>query len=224
MQKRDRGEILSARCFGDVGRAGSTANKETAMAKIVLVLVVSIAAGMAIATSAFSAAMSKDAYKTNLQRVDAAYKAAKDQCKPLTGNARDVCMAEAKGRQKVGKADAEAEYKGTTKARTAARNARADADFAVAKEKCDDLAGNAKDVCRKEANAAHVSALADAKADRRISDARNTAAKTTNEARRDAGDDKRDAEYKVALERCDGYAGDAKSRCVKDAKARFGKS
>jgi hypothetical protein len=33
----------------------------------------------------------------------------------------------------------------------------------VAKEKCDDQAGNARDVCRKEAKAVETKALADAK-------------------------------------------------------------
>jgi hypothetical protein len=34
--------------------------------------------------------------------------------------------------------------------------AKVDADYAVAKEKCDDFSGNAKDVCVKEAKAAQV--------------------------------------------------------------------
>lgn len=61
------------------------------------------------------------------------------------------------------KADAEADYKGTRKARADARMARADAEYAVAKEKCDDLAGNPKDVCIKEAAAARTRTKADAR-------------------------------------------------------------
>ena len=41
----------------------------------------------------------------------------------------------------------------------------------------------------------------------------------TAEARKDAAEDKRDAEYKVAVEKCDSLAGDAKDTCVRDAKA-----
>jgi hypothetical protein len=37
---------------------------------------------------------------------------------------------------------------------------QAKADYLVAKERCDDLAGNAKDVCVKEAKAAEKKALA----------------------------------------------------------------
>lgn len=40
------------------------------------------------------------------------------------------------------------------------RVAMADANYAVAKEKCDDFAGNVKDVCVKESMAAAVTAKA----------------------------------------------------------------
>jgi len=44
------------------------------------------------------------------------------------------------------------------------------------------------------------------------------------EVRKDAAGDKRDAEYAVAIEKCDALAGDAKSTCVGSAKSRYGKS
>ena len=37
-------------------------------------------------------------------------------------------------------------------------------------------------------------------------------------------DEKRDASYKVEMEKCDALAGDTKSACVANAKAKFGKS
>ena len=48
--------------------------------------------------------------------------------------------------------------------------------------------------------------------------------KKTADAKQDAAEDKRDADYKVAVEKCDALAGAAKDACVRDAKARFGKS
>jgi hypothetical protein len=90
--------------------------------------------------------------------------------------------------------------------------AKAESVYAVAKERCDDKAGNAKDVCVEEAKAVEVKALADAKMGKQI-----------GEARSDAAADKRDADYKVAVEKCDVMAGDAKSACVASAKAQFGK-
>ena len=43
-----------------------------------------------------------------------------------------------------------------------ARIARTEADYAVAKERCDDQAGDAKEVCLKEAKAAEAAAKANA--------------------------------------------------------------
>ena len=168
--------------------------------------------------------MSKDARDTAYKNAEAQYKTDKAACGSLTGNAKDVCMEEAKGKEKVAKAEADAAYKDTPKARESARLARADATYNVAKEKCDDLSGNAKDVCVKEAKAAYVKAKADAKVDRVASDTPNTAAQKTAEAQRDAAEDKRDANYKVAIEKCDSLAGTAKDTCVRDAKVRYGKS
>ena len=63
----------------------------------------------------------------------------------------------------------------------------------------------------EDAQAARTSAKADAKANRKVT-----------EARADAKDDKRDALYKAALERCDAQTGDAKNRCMREAKTRYG--
>jgi hypothetical protein len=40
----------------------------------------------------------------------------------------------------------------------------------------------------------------------------------------DAAEDKRSADYKVAAEKCDTPAGEAKTACVATAKAQFGKT
>ena len=157
-----------------------------------LLLALMAAAGLTLAGAA-QAAMGKDAHDTAYKNAAAQYKTDKEACKSLTGNAKDVCMEEAKGKEKVAKAEADAAYKNTPKARENARIAHADASYNVAKEKCDDLSGNQKDVCVKEANAAHVKAKADAKVDRVAADTRNTSAEKTAEARKDATEDTRDA-------------------------------
>ena len=142
----------------------------------------------------------------------------------MSGNAKDICAAEAKGKDRVAKADAEAAFKNTPKARENARVARAQAGYDVAVEKCDDLAGNPKDVCVKEAKAELVKGKANAKVDRVTADTRQDAAAKQAEARKEAGTDKRDADYKVAIEKCDALAGPAKEACIGNAKAQFGKS
>ena len=76
----------------------------------------------------------------------------------------------------------------------------------------------------KEADAALVKAKADAKVDRVAADTRQDAATKQAEARKEATQDKRDAEYKVAIEKCDALAGPAKNACVSNAKVQYGKS
>jgi hypothetical protein len=175
-------------------------------------------------TKTASVTMSKDSFTTAKSNADAQYKVDKNACGSLSGNAKDICMAEAKGKDEVAKADAEAAYQNTPKARQNARIALADAHYRVATEKCDDLAGNTKDVCIKEAKAALVKGKADAKVDRVTADARQESAVKQAEAGKEAKDDKREADYKVAIEKCDALAGPAKDACVNTARTQFGKS
>ncbi len=189
-----------------------------------LMMALFAAAGLCLAGGAGAQAMNKDARDMSVSKAESQYKMDKEKCAPLSDNAKDVCMEEAKGREKVAKAEAHAAYENTPKARTKARTAKADADYEVAKEKCDDLAGNAKDVCVKEAKAMRIKATADAKVDRVAMDTRQSAAKKTAEAKREATVDKRDADYKVAIEKCDSLAGNVKDACVRDAKTRYGKT
>ena len=137
--------------------------------------------------------------------IAAEHKAAKAACDPMAANAKDICLAQAKGAEKVAMAELTASYQPTTKARYDVRVARADADYA----------GNAKDVCVKEAKAVQTTAKADAK---------TTAGKEIAVARQYASAEKRDADYAVAKEKCDALSGAAKDACIGSAKANFGKS
>ncbi len=201
---------------------------------------------LAVSAGAFGGTVTKSEYKASNDEITAKYKSDKAACKAMTGNAKDICAEEAKGHEKVAKAELEANYKPTNKNRYDVRIAKADAAFAVAKEKCDDLAGNAKDVCVKEAKAAHVAARADAKvaiktaevnataqekkidanatAQEKKAAANATAREKTADVKKDAAVDKRNADYAVAKEKCDALAGDVKANCIKDAKVRYGQS
>jgi hypothetical protein len=182
------------------------------------------AASLCLAGGVSAQTMNKEARDQAIKNAEAQYKTDKATCDGLKGNAKDICTEEAKGKVKVAKAEADAAYENTPKARENARLARADATYEVAKEKCDDLAGNVKDVCVKEAKANYVKAKADAKVDRVAADTRQDSAQKTANAQREAADDKNDANYKVAIEKCDSLAGTAKDACVRDAKTRYGKS
>jgi len=192
--------------------------------RFAMAMVMAGAAGLCLAGGAGAQAMSKDARDAAIQNAEEQYKVDIVACDGMSGNAKDVCTLQAKGKEKVAKAEADAAFKNTPKAREDARVAQADASFAVAKERCDDFSGNAKDVCVKEANAAHVKAKADAKVDRVAADTNKDAAVKTADARKEANAEKRDADYKVAIEKCESLAGTAKDACVRDAKLRYGKS
>ena len=199
------------------------------MSKLMIALFVTAGLGFAGASAAqmnspMTAPISKASYTQATKDADAQYKTDMAACSSLSGNAKDICVAEAKGKDNMAKADAEAAYQNTPRHRENARIAHAQAAYDVAIEKCDDLAGNAKDVCVKEAKAALVKGKADAKVDRVVADTRQDAAVKQTDARKEASADKRDADYKVAIEKCDALAGPAKDACVSSAKSQFGKS
>ena len=199
------------------------------MSRLMIALIAAAGLGLAATAPANAAtnpapAMSKSSYDAAISSANAQYKTDKQTCAALSGNAKDICMQEAKGKEKIAKADAEAAYKNTAKTREAARVARAEATYNVAKERCDDLAGNPKDVCVKEAKAGLVKGKADAKVDRVAADTSKDAAVKQADAMKAASEDKRDANYKVAVEKCDALAGAAKDSCVANAKLQYGKS
>lgn len=160
-----------------------------------------------------AADMSNAEFSEKKNEVSAQYKSAKAACASMTSNAKDVCVEEAKAREKVARAELQYQYSSKPDDRIKVATAKADGAYAVAKEKCDDRAGNEKDVCVKEAKALQTKALADVRANRRMS-----------EARKESANDKRDADYSVATEKCDALTGSAKTNCIASAKARFGKS
>ena len=160
-----------------------------------------------------AANLTKAEYKAEKTRISAEYKADKAACDPLKANAKDICVEEAKAKEKVALAEREFNYTGKAADQTKVLEAKAKSAYAVAKEKCDDLAGNTKDVCVKEAKAVEVKALADAKLGKQV-----------GEAKKEASADKSDANYKVAVEKCDALAGAAKDSCVAAAKTQFGKN
>ena len=154
----------------------------------------------------------KTAYNTARDMAAANYKAARARCDTVTGNPREVCVAEAKAERVRVEEEAGAAYKNTLKAYTQARMRIADANYDRDKARCGAVTGNDRDVCIKQAKATLIAARADATADRKMI-----------EARSNAREDKLTAEYRVALEKCDAFAGAAKDQCVDAAKTAYGK-
>ncbi|MBZ0069769.1 MAG: hypothetical protein K8F26_13260 [Thiobacillus sp.] len=183
---------------------------------------IAFAVSLTFSAGAMAQNVSKDNYLSVKDKIAADYKLAKASCDSLSGNPNDICMAGAKGNEKVALAELEASYKPTPENRHQARVVRADAEYELAKERCDDRAGNTKDVCMKEAKSVETAAKADARAQMKTADANATANEKSADARKDAAEDKLGAQYKVAKEKCDTYAGNAKAVCVNEAKVKFG--
>ena len=175
------------------------------------------ATGLAIAVllagAAHAAVTSKTDYDAARAQADSAYKLEADGCKSMTGNAKDICKLQAKGKMNVAKAEAEYAHSGKPADMQKLGKAKAEAAYGVERERCDDMKGTEKDVCVKAAKATRTKAVADLDMKKDVASART-----------DASDTKRDADYKVAAEKCDAMSGDPKTACMNAAKAKFGKS
>ncbi len=169
-----------------------------------------IVAAVLLLPMAQAATISKAEYKADKARISEEYKTGKAACNSQAGNAKDICVEEAKGKEKVARAELEYSYSGKSKDQTKVLVAKAKSTYDVAKQKCSDKAGNDKDVCVQEAKASETAALADAMVGKQI-----------HEATKEADEDKRNADYKVAVEKCNSLAGDAKANCITAAKAKY---
>ena len=173
-------------------------------------LVLSIA--LAVSGVATGAAMSTSEYSAAKERAAIDYQASRARCGQLSGNPRALCLVEARSVERKSMAEAEARYRNTESARRDTRIELAEADYEVAKTKCDAKGANDRDVCIKEAKAVEVRTKAEAIADEKI-----------GAVRRGMRDDERNADYDVASGKCEALAGPPKEQCLADAKARYRK-
>jgi hypothetical protein len=127
-----------------------------------------LVASLFAASSSFAAdAMSKDDYKAAKDKIAAEYKTAKQACDSLKDNAKDVCEKEAKAKEKVALAELDFNKSGKEGDRIKAEKVKAEQEYAVAKERCEDKKGADERACKKEAKAAELKAKADIKAEKK---------------------------------------------------------
>ena len=171
------------------------------MSNLFLALVATMAfAGVSFSTAAADKTdQAKAEYDAAKARADASYNASRLRCKDFSGNDRDVCMEKAKATFVKAKADAKANYEGTGEAKLEAREDAIEADYKVAKEKCDSLAGDAKDVC--------------------VAEAKEVYAKKG--AAIEAREESMEADYTMVKARCNTLSGDARQNCLKEAKVKY---
>lgn len=95
------------------------------------------------------------AQKAELDAIDAMAKSDRAACEPMKGNAKDICQAEAKGKERVAKAELKFKLSSSDRDRAALAAAKAEAVYAVAKEKCEDQTdAEQQRACKAQAKAA----------------------------------------------------------------------
>src|SRR5690349_4968224 len=128
-----------------------------------------------------TAGISGDEYKREKDRVEADAKAAKEACKGMKDNAKDICEAEAKGKEKVAKKELDYKKNPNDKNMVDWEKMKVEAAYEVAKEKCEDQKGADQAACKKTAKADKDRGMAAAKG-KKMADAGTHASNTTASA------------------------------------------
>ncbi len=185
--------------------------------KTLIATLLATAAGASFA-AAPTAALNHDpaTYRNLTQKAESEYRAATAKCDARSGNDKDICMAEARLVRIRTEADALAKYNNTAAGRARARTSLADAEYDLAKAKCDAKSGADKDSCMDNAKSVHTAALADAKADRTAttSSGASTGGSQASGGGLVTGTDTRDPAKAAAVDKCAQMGADAKAGCL----------
>jgi len=150
----------------------------------ILSLAAAVALAFGTAQAQTTAAGKHEMKSAEKDRISADYKADKAKCDSMQGNAKDVCMKQAKGKENVAKAELDAKQNPSPRNQRKVEEAKAKSDYEVAKEKCDDQKGKEKSACEKEAKASYDRAKADIKkADAKSAGTGATSGKKTSAAK-----------------------------------------
>ena len=113
-----------------------------------------LAASLALASAAHAAG-DKDAYKKAKAEAATAYDRQHRECDgEQTRNAKKVCLLQSEADLARAREGAEVAYQDTDRARATAARRIAEADYKVAKQKCNDQPADARDGCAKQARTA----------------------------------------------------------------------
>ena len=178
--------------------------------KTLIATLLATAAGASFA-AAPTAALNHDpaTYRNVTQKALTEYRAAAAKCESMNGNDKEVCMAEAKLARTRTEYEALSQYNNTATGRANARTNVANAEFTLAKAKCDAKSGADKDSCMSNAKSVHTAALADAKAGHADSATSSGGSGSTGSSTAGA---------QAAAAKCAQAGGDAKTGCLVETK------
>jgi len=185
--------------------------------KLLIATLLATAAGASFAAPTFALNHDPATYRNATQKAAADYRDAIAKCDAMSGNGKDVCVAEAKLARTETEAKALAKYSNSPASREKARTNLAEAEFTLAKARCDGKSGADKDDCMNNAKSVHTAALADAKADRTGAAGKSATAATVTGGLV-AGTDTRDPAKAAAVDKCAQAAGDSRTACVIETK------
>ncbi|MFK3739943.1 BON domain-containing protein [Massilia sp. TN1-12] len=186
--------------------------------KTLIATLIAAAAGTAIAAPTVALNNDPATYRNMNQKAAAEYKAATAKCDAMSGNDKDVCMAEAKVVRVRAENAALAQYSTTPRSREKARSNLADAEYALAKQQCDAKQGADKDSCMDNAKSVHTAAIADAKAGKDTASTGASAAGATAAGGLVTTTDTRDPAKSAAVDKCAQAGNDGKVGCLVETK------
>jgi hyperosmotically inducible periplasmic protein len=140
-------------------------------------------------------------YKAAVARAHEDRMLALRECDKFNGDAKDMCRTEAGVAQTKTVASAKAENLGTAVALTQAERDNADADWTLAKEKCNTFGGDTKAECLTKARATHEATIAEI----------------------NANADEQEARWKSSVAECAQLAGTYRTTCMAETRAKYGR-
>ncbi|MCQ9372812.1 hypothetical protein NMQ14_00955 [Methyloversatilis sp. XJ19-13] len=158
--------------------------------------------------------MTRFEFELETAHIASTFTHARAVCDALTSNTRDICVEEARAVQSIAHAELAFRRSGHLSDAAAIPVVRAEAGYAVARERCDEQTGADKARCLAAARSAQAGALAEAKA---AAAAAGSVAQTPVDARREA-------EYQRAVAKCEAMASDTRSHCLTAARKKAGKT
>jgi hypothetical protein len=140
-------------------------------------------------------------YKAAVARAHEDRMLALRDCEKFAGDAKSMCRTEANVNRTKAVAGAKAENLGTAEALIQAERDNVDADWTLAKEKCNTYGGDTKTECINKARIA----------------------RDTSYTEIDTNSDKLHAQWKAAVATCMDKAGTYRSTCLAEARAKYGR-
>ena len=140
-------------------------------------------------------------YKAAVARAHQDHMLALRDCETFDGDAKSLCRTEAGVAQSKTVATAKAENLGTADALTQAERDNVNADWSLAKEKCNKFGGEAKSECLSKSRATRDASVAEI----------------------EANANKQEMQWKSAVAECAELGGTYRNTCMAEARAKYGR-